>query len=79
LVQVEYDGTQFHGMVGNTPVEATGVEFGQLVSVDPAKISDWMYVEDGKLVGGETIRAMVQRMSPEEKQRFEANAFYVIE
>jgi hypothetical protein len=38
-----------------------------------------MIVEDGKLIGGYTIRLAFQRMSPEEKQRFLETVNYSIE
>lgn len=74
LNEVSFDGRLFHGKVDNEPVDLRGVHLGQEVSVPSDEISDWMYVQDGRLVGGYTIRAMYQNMSPAEKQRFEKDA-----
>jgi len=74
LTEVSFDGHLFHGKVDNEPVDIKGARLGQEVSVAANEISDWMYVEDGKLVGGYTIAAMLQHMTPAEKQQFETDA-----
>lgn len=79
LNEVSFDGRLFHGKVDNEPVDIKGVRLGQEVSVSSDEISDWMYVQDGRLVGGYTIRAMCQNMSPAEKQQFEKDAHCQIE
>ncbi len=74
LNEVSFDGQLFHGKVDNEPVDIKGVRVGQEVTVLPNEISDWMYVQDGRLVGGYTIHAMCQNMSPGEKKQFEEDA-----
>lgn len=71
LTAVSYDGRLFHGKVDNEPVDIKGTRVGQEVTVAANEISDWMYVQDGKLIGGFTISAMCHHMSPTEKQQFE--------
>lgn len=74
LKDVSFDGQLFRGKVDNEPVDIKGVRVGNVVSVSPDEISDWMYVQDGRLVGGYTIHAMCQNMSPAEKKQFEEDA-----
>lgn len=74
LTEVSFDGHLFRGKVDNEPVDIKGARPGQEVSVAANEISDWMYVEDGRLVGGYTIAAMCQHMSSAEKQQFEKDA-----
>jgi uncharacterized protein YegJ (DUF2314 family) len=74
LNKVSFDGRVFHGQVDNEPVDIKGVRPGQEVSVSPNEISDWMYVQDGRLVGGYTIGAMFRNMAPAEKTQFEKDA-----
>ena len=47
----------FQGTVNNEPEKVKTVKMGQKVTV-AAKISDWMYVENRKLVGGYTMRVL---------------------
>jgi uncharacterized protein YegJ (DUF2314 family) len=74
LNEVSFDGSLFHGKVDNEPVDIKGLRVGQEVSVSPNEISDWMYVQAGRLLGGYTICAMCQNMSPAEKKQFEEDA-----
>ena len=74
LTEISFDGRLFHGKVDNEPVDLKGARLGQEVTVASNEISDWMYVQDGRLVGGYTIVAMSEHMSPAEKQQFEKDA-----
>ena len=46
------------------------------VEFDPAQITDWMYIENGYLVGGYTTCLIRQRMTPEERQTYDFKAPY---
>ena len=71
LVPVTYDGKTFHGEINNTPEKVTTVKLGQSVTVDPSKIADWMYIDNGTLVGGYTTRALRDSLSPKERAEFD--------
>jgi len=72
--EVSFDGKVFHGKIDNEPVDTKAVRLGDPVTVKPEEITDWMYVQDGKLVGGYTICALCRNMSPAEKKQFEQDA-----
>ncbi|MFI4965074.1 MAG: YegJ family protein [Caulobacterales bacterium] len=59
------------GTLANDPVELKGVKFGSVVTFEPEKISDWLYERDGRIYGGYTIRALSERMTPEERRQAE--------
>lgn len=73
LSDISFDGTTFKGRVDNEPVDVKNVKAGATATVAPGEIDDWFFVEDGKLVGGTSLRLLHQRMSPAEKKDFEAN------
>jgi uncharacterized protein YegJ (DUF2314 family) len=52
--------------IANAPELITTVSYGQRIQVDFSSISDWMYRLEGKIVGGETIRVIIPRLSPEQ-------------
>jgi uncharacterized protein YegJ (DUF2314 family) len=79
LSPVSYDGKVFHGTVNNEPEKVKSVKMGQKVSIEPAKISDWMYVENRKLVGGETLRVLRAGLSPSERTEFDKSVPFVID
>jgi uncharacterized protein YegJ (DUF2314 family) len=70
LTDITFDGQNFHGKVGNDPEEVKNIKLGDDAVVDKNEISDWMYIENGKLVGGYTIRVLYSRMTSDEKKDF---------
>lgn len=57
------------GVINNEPVDVTTVKLGQQVSVPETRVSDWMYVQDGVLRGGYTVRVLLDRMPAAEQER----------
>ncbi len=75
---VTYTDGVFHGNMGDD-IPSLKLELGEKISINEKDILDWMIVQDGKLIGGYTIRLAVQRMSPEEREQFLQTLDYVIE
>jgi uncharacterized protein YegJ (DUF2314 family) len=71
LEPVSYDGKRFHGTVSNVPVTVKNVKMGQHAAVSPSRISDWMYLEHGKVVGGHTLRVLRETLPPAERADFD--------
>ena len=76
--EVTYSNGSFRGNIGDD-IPSLRLEAGEKITVQEKDILDWMIVEDGILIGGYTIRLAVQRMSPEEKERFLETLDYTIE
>ncbi|WP_339841145.1 DUF2314 domain-containing protein [uncultured Maribacter sp.] len=64
--------SEFIGTIGNEPVYTNAIQLGDTITVDRANISDWMYYEKDKIVGGYTIRVLRDGLSDEEKAQFDA-------
>ena len=79
LTPVRFDGKHFQGTISNEPEQVKSVKMGQQASVEPSKSSDWMFVENRKLVGGYTIRALRDALPPSERAAFDKGATFVIE
>ena len=75
---VSYNNGVFRGNMGDD-IPALKLQLGERITVDEKNIVDWMIAEDGKLIGGYTIRLAVQRMSAEERERFLETLDYSIE
>lgn len=69
LTEPKLEGTSISGKVNNQPVDVTTLELGQAVTAPLKDISDWMYVEDGVLRGGYTLRVLLDKMSPEARKK----------
>jgi uncharacterized protein YegJ (DUF2314 family) len=79
IKRVTYDGKNFHGEIDNRPNEVSNVHLGEHVTVAPRDVTDWMFLKDGKLVGGYTTRLLYARLSPEDKAEFDKHAEFKIE
>jgi uncharacterized protein YegJ (DUF2314 family) len=62
------------GRVDNESRKIKGIELGQVVTVDPKEISDWLYVDNGNLIGGYTLRVHYNQLSPAERAEFDREA-----
>jgi uncharacterized protein YegJ (DUF2314 family) len=76
--EVTYEDGVFRGNIGDD-IPTLKLEAGEGIKIDENDILDWMIVEDGKLIGGYTIRLAVQQMSPEEREQFLETLDYTIE
>jgi uncharacterized protein YegJ (DUF2314 family) len=79
LSDVRFVGNRFVGRIDNQPRKIPRLKVGQQVSVNPNEISDWLYLDNGKLVGGYTVRAHYNELSPQQKQKFDREADFQIE
>ena len=75
---VTYTDGVLRGHMGDD-IPSLKLEAGEKITVAEKDIIDWMIVEEGKLIGGYTIRLAVQRMSTEERERFFETLDYSIE
>lgn len=68
LIEPHFDdeGNLF-GTIGNEPINIATVKLNQKVGIDRSLISDWMIIENGKLIGGYTIRAIRDGVPENEK------------
>jgi uncharacterized protein YegJ (DUF2314 family) len=79
LNPVTFDGKKYHGTVNNQPDKVTGVKLGSKRSVEPQQVTDWMYLENKKLVGGYTIRVVREKLAPKDREAFDRNAPFVLD
>jgi len=56
------EGGRYSGRFANEPVHLPGKHVGDQVEFTDADISDWMFMRNGKIVGGETIRPLLKSM-----------------
>lgn len=68
---VEKDG-MVTATISNQPEEIPDLKMGQRVTVPTDRITDWMYIRDSKIIGGQTIRAMLPFMPPAQAAQYKA-------
>jgi uncharacterized protein YegJ (DUF2314 family) len=70
--EIQFANKKFTGKIANQPQFAKTVKYGQTITIEEEDVDDWMYVEDGKLKGGYTIRAQREMMQASERPKFDA-------
>jgi uncharacterized protein YegJ (DUF2314 family) len=56
----------YSGRLANEPDDLPGKSIGDEVEFKQSDISDWMFMRNEKVVGGETIKALLKSMPEEE-------------
>jgi uncharacterized protein YegJ (DUF2314 family) len=79
LTEPKLEATTVTGTINNEPVDATSVKLGEVVTAPLKDISDWMYVENGVLRGGYTLRVLLDKMTPETRQKMLADMGFRLE
>lgn len=74
LSDVIFKDGKYSGIIDNEPEYIKNHQIGETISVDNKDISDWMYIENGKLFGGYTIKVIRSRMTESEKEEFDAES-----
>jgi uncharacterized protein YegJ (DUF2314 family) len=53
---------RYSGRFANAPRDLAGKKAGDVTEFKEADISDWMFMRNGKIVGGETIKPLLKAM-----------------
>lgn len=77
LSGITFEDGDYYGFVNNNPQVTDKVKLGDFIKIDREKISDWMYLDNGDVYGGYTLRLFRDRMSEEERKEFDATTGFV--
>jgi len=58
---------RYYGVVSSAPVYLTRIRRGSRVNFHAGAITDWMFTRDGKIVGGHSIRRLLERIPEGER------------
>ncbi len=75
---ITYNNGQFAGFVANEPVYVKNIHLGDSITVNTEDVSDWMYFDGDRLVGGFTIHVYLDGLSEVEKAKFEEENGYLV-
>jgi len=68
-ISTSYGG--FVGSIANNPADLVEVHLGDRVIIPLDRVSDWMAIDHGLLIGGYTIRVLRDRTPPEQRDAFD--------
>lgn len=66
LTDITFKDGEFSGKIGNDPGIVGNVKFGQAWTIKKEKISDWMFMRDGKMHGNYTMRPLLKTLPKDE-------------
>ena len=73
-IQTYLNGGRFSGKIDNTPRTVRSVAAGQIIEFSEGEITDWMYMDGGKMKGNYSACALLQR-EPKDQQDAVKNRF----
>jgi uncharacterized protein YegJ (DUF2314 family) len=71
-VDVEREGDSVAATIDGAPRDVPDLAHGQRVKAPLSRLVDWYFFRDGRMHGGQTIRAMLPVLSKRERDKFEA-------
>jgi uncharacterized protein YegJ (DUF2314 family) len=74
LAGISFKNGVYYGILANTPQYLDGLKKGDKVSFSMDEITDWMYVRGGKIVGGDSIKYLLEK-TPEYRRSDGERAF----
>jgi uncharacterized protein YegJ (DUF2314 family) len=57
----------YYGVLANAARQLDSVKKGGTITFDPDAITDWMYVQDGKIMGGRSIKYLLEKIPEAER------------
>jgi uncharacterized protein YegJ (DUF2314 family) len=80
LRDVSCDDTDiFYGTVADVPATIHNLSRGTRVGVERTSARDWMIIENGRLIGGYTIRCIRDAMREKEQRKFDSTIDFLID
>lgn len=68
LGKVTYAKGKFTGVVDNEPRGVKNVKYGDRRTVAKEAVSDWLYMDKGKLRGGYSLKLLMKRMREQNRR-----------
>jgi uncharacterized protein YegJ (DUF2314 family) len=73
-----FKADKLYGVLASVPEKVERVQRGDIMEAKPDSLSDWMYVEKGKLIGGFTVKLTYDQLGDSEKKAFEEEVGAII-
>jgi uncharacterized protein YegJ (DUF2314 family) len=67
LEDIRFKDGVYYGLVANTPFYISAIKKGDIVSFSAGDITDWMYTDKGKIIGGFSIKYLLEQIPEHER------------
>jgi len=75
--ELSLSADQFEGLLGNEPIYVKNLHLGDTIQADMKNISDWMIIDDNRLLGGFTLHVLRNNMTEKEQKQFDSEFGYI--
>lgn len=72
ISELSLNNLMFTGTLDNEPVDIKNLSIGDRITVKQSDISDWMIIEQGKILGGFTLHVLRNRMTNSDREKFDS-------
>ncbi|MDR1586523.1 MAG: DUF2314 domain-containing protein, partial [Treponema sp.] len=69
LSGIDFRGGVYYGVLSNTPYYIASMKRGDTLPFSADEITDWMYTKDGKIIGGLSIKYLLEQIPEHERSR----------
>ncbi|MCL2044270.1 MAG: DUF2314 domain-containing protein [Treponema sp.] len=66
LTNIQFNKGTYYGVITSTPRYLVGIRKGRKVPFNPGEITDWMYIQNGKITGGLSIQYFLLKVPENE-------------
>ncbi|MDR2476589.1 MAG: DUF2314 domain-containing protein [Treponema sp.] len=73
LSELRFKNGVYYGVLINSPLHIAGMKKGSVVTFSADEITDWMYTRNGKIVGGRSIKYLLEQI-PQTRRSTEQRA-----
>jgi uncharacterized protein YegJ (DUF2314 family) len=70
ISRFEQRGGRLIGRIDNTPRLVHNIKQGERITFKPSDVVDWLYLENGKMVGNFTACVIIKRDTPQDAEAF---------
>jgi uncharacterized protein YegJ (DUF2314 family) len=70
ISDLHHDGETLVGTLASDPMYTSKVKCGMEIKIDPARVSDWLFILGGETKGGFTFKCMWNTFSSDEKNMY---------
>jgi uncharacterized protein YegJ (DUF2314 family) len=67
LSDIQFKNGVYYGVIANTPFYIATMKKGDTVAFNASEISDWAYIHDGKIIGGLSIKYLLEQIPEHER------------
>jgi len=79
LTNITFRNGRYYGIVSSSPVYLTGMRRGDRVSFNVDQIADWMFTRNGRIIGGQSIRYLLEQIPENERTEGQRSTLQMFE